>query len=128
MREETAAPQDRGDESLRHVPSSCRSGYAFPPGEVPLGTEAVDPGCAYILDDRGPGLRRTCALPRRPGSSYCAWHHAVCHLACGSAAEARRLRAVEKLAAAVGGRRGRGDAGPSARFLARLEWLVRALS
>jgi hypothetical protein len=38
------------------------------------------------------------------------------------------LRAVEKLAAAVGGRCGREDAGPSARFLARLEWLVRASS
>lgn len=83
-----------------------------------------DDGCGFIVDERA------CAEPRRQGSPYCARHHALCYLPHGSDAEARRLRAVETIAAAIGGRRaGAGSPGtPPARFLARLERLVRNLS
>lgn len=86
-------------------------------------------GCAYLLDTADGAARQPCAAPLRPGSSYCPAHHALCHLAGGSAAEAGRLREVEKLANAVGGRRGGGcGGGPSQRFLDRLERAVRDLS
>ena len=50
-----------------------------------------DPGCAYVLE--GPGSKRTCGAPARPASSYCMHHHSLCHIACGSTAEANRARA-----------------------------------
>lgn len=79
-------------------------------------------GCVFMFDDGQ--NRRFCGEPRRRGSSYCAQHHTLCHVACGTAAEAQRLREVEALARAVGGRRARG-AGPSRRFINRLEQAVR---
>jgi len=82
--------------------------------------------CCYIVDD-GDAPRR-CGAVQRPGSSYCPPHHALCHVAGGTRAEARRLREVEALASAVGGRRGNGGAGPSRHFLKKLEQAVRALS
>lgn len=58
-------------------------------------------GCAYILDD-GDSCRFCGGVPRR-GSSYCPQHHALCHVASGTAEESRRLREVEELARVVGG-------------------------
>ena len=84
------------------------------------------PGCCYILD--GDNRRRFCGAARQLGSSYCPEHHALCHLACGTRAEAKRLREVEVLARAVGGRRGRDGAKPSRRFLRKLEQAIRAFS
>jgi hypothetical protein len=79
-------------------------------------------GCVFMLDDGQ--NRRFCGAAQRRGSSYCPQHHTLCHVACGTAAEAQRLREVEALARAVGGRRARG-AGPSRRFINRLEQAVR---
>jgi hypothetical protein len=76
-------------------------------------------GCAYLIGESG--SHRICGAPRRPVSSYCPQHHALCHLANGSAAEANRIREVEAIASAVGGRRSRNRAGPSRQFLKRLE-------
>ncbi len=74
----------------------------------------ADYGCAYILDTdpaAQPGIRPACpaycGLPRRPGSDYCAAHHALCHLRPGSRAEAMKGFAIEALADAVGGRQAR---------------------
>jgi hypothetical protein len=83
----------------------------------------LDPGCAYIVDE--PGLRRVCSAPRQGSSPYCSTHHALCYITCGSTAEAKRLREVEELASRVGGRRARKGAGPSLKFLRRLEQAVR---
>jgi hypothetical protein len=83
-------------------------------------------GCAFMLDDSQG--RRSCGEALRRGSSYCQQHHTLCHVACGTAAEAQRLREVEALARAVGGRRGPGSAGPSRRFINRLEQVVRVFS
>jgi hypothetical protein len=83
-------------------------------------------GCAYISGDNGD--RRNCAMPRRFGSPYCAEHHALCHVSCGTTEEFRRLLEVEALASAVGGRRAREAGEPSRRFLRRLEHAVRSFS
>jgi hypothetical protein len=80
-------------------------------------------GCAYVLDE--PDGLRSCGAPRRPASSYCPCHHAVCYIVSGSSAELKRLQEVETLASAVGGRRARQAAGPSRQFLKRLEQVVR---
>ena len=80
-------------------------------------------GCGYLIDNNG--LRQTCGEPLRQGSSYCPQHHALCHIRCGSRAELARLREVETLASAVGGRQCRAADGPSERFLKRLERAVR---
>ena len=83
-------------------------------------TRADEPGCAYLLHERG-GVDRTCGAPRRHASPYCPTHHALCHVANGSPAEADHLRQVEALATVVGGRRSREGGAPSLRFLRRLE-------
>ena len=70
---------------------------------IPWENEEDEPGCAYILDEGGVG--RACGAPRLGASPYCATHHALCHVANGSPAEANRLREVEAIAKAVGGRR-----------------------
>jgi len=92
---------------------------------VPWETQENEPGCAYLLDEGG-GVDRSCGAPRRHASSYCPTHHAVCHVAYGSPAEADHLRRVEALASAVGGRRSREDGAPSRRFLTRLERRARS--
>jgi len=86
-------------------------------------TEEDEPGCAYIFDESGAG--RTCGAPLRASSPYCPTHHALCHIAPESEAAARRLRAVEALARAVGGRRSRIGGRPSRQFLRRLEHVIR---
>ena len=81
-------------------------------------------GCVFILDDGR--SRRFCGeIPRR-GSSYCPQHHTLCHVGCGTTAEAQRLREVEALARAVGGRRAPIGTGPSRRFINRLEQAMRS--
>ena len=85
-----------------------------------------DDGCAYVLDEANG--RRVCGAPRRQSSSYCPRHHAVCHISSGTNAEAARLREVEALASAVGGRRARRQAEPSRQFLKRLEQAIRSFS
>ena len=85
-----------------------------------------DLGCAYLVN--GPRGSAYCGAPRQASSSYCSDHHSLCYIACGSNAEAKRLREVETLASAVGGRRGRRDAGPSRQFLERLEQRVSGFS
>jgi hypothetical protein len=83
-------------------------------------------GCAYILDQReGCSF---CGRVLRRGSSYCAQHHALCHVAFGTNEEARRLREVEELARVVGGRRAAEGVGPSPQFLKRLERVLRPFS
>jgi hypothetical protein len=82
-------------------------------------------GCAYLL-----GVHVTapnCGRPRRLRSSYCEEHHALCHVASGSTAEAARLREAEALAYAVGGRQGWRRSQPSRPFLRRLQQFVRDL-
>jgi hypothetical protein len=93
---------------------------------APWQTEEDKSGCAYILDECAVGL--ACGAPRRHASPYCATHHARCHVAYGSPAEADHLRQVEALASAVGGRRSREGGGPSPRFLKRLERASRVSS
>jgi hypothetical protein len=85
-----------------------------------------DIGCAYIFDDNS--QRQACGAPRRLNSSYCPQHHALCHVSCGSSEGLRRLREVEALANAVGGRRARDGGEPPQRFLRRLEHAVRDFS
>ena len=92
---------------------------------IPWENEEDEPGCAYILDEGGVG--RACGAPRLGASPYCATHHALCHVANGSRAEANHLRAVEALATAVGGRRSREVGGPSRGFLRRLERVARVI-
>jgi hypothetical protein len=93
---------------------------------APWETEEVDQGCSYILDDCGVG--QACGAARRHASPYCPTHHALCHVAYGSPAEAVHLRTVEALASAVGGRRSRQGGEPSRSFLKRLERAARVRS
>jgi hypothetical protein len=81
-------------------------------------------GCAYILDAGG-----ACGAALRPGSSYCPAHHALCHVAEGSAGERRKLKESEALALAVGGKRRRRPARlPPDPFLNRMERVARVFS
>ena len=89
----------------------------------PLNDIGPDPGCSYVVDE--PEGRRSCGSPRRQSSSYCQLHHSLCYIAAGSTAESARLREVEALASAVGGRRAQQGEGPTRRFLVRLERAVR---
>jgi hypothetical protein len=83
-------------------------------------------GCAYLVE--GQGGQEICGTPRQASSSYCPRHHSLCYIPCGTRAEARRLREVETLASAVGGRRARQRVAPSQQFLERLEQAVRDFS
>src|SRR5690348_1541704 len=86
-----------------------------------------DGGCAYILGESGGSSRQTCGATRRLSSSYCPHHHSLCYIVGGSKAETDRLREVEALASAVGGRRARQRAQPTRQFLKRLEQAVREI-
>jgi hypothetical protein len=95
---------------------------------VPLAVnDREEEGCAFplTLNRKDAELPGFCQAPAQPGSAYCPHHHALCHLRRGSRAEKARLREVDRLAHLVGGRRGRGEEGPSQRFLERLEQAVR---
>jgi len=82
-----------------------------------------DLGCAYMIDE--PDGQRSCGAARRASSSYCPHHHSVCYIVSGSKAETDRLREVEALASAVGGRRARRREEPTQQFLRRMEQAVR---
>jgi hypothetical protein len=86
-----------------------------------------DSRCAYIVGgiDSAPDF---CGAVCQPDSPYCPKHHARCHLPEGSAAERQRLREIEALAAAVGGKRGRAARRPPLRLLRRLDRVVRDVS
>ena len=83
-------------------------------------------GCAFILDadTKATGGRTRCSAPRRPGSVYC--HHALCYLPFSSLAERRKLKEIEALAEAVGGRSGRPARQPPPRFMRRMDQISRA--
>ena len=86
-------------------------------------------GCAFVLrGGDGPPGGAFCEAPRRPGSAYCPQHHALCHLPSDSVAERQRLREIEALAEAVGGKRGRPTRTPPPRLLRRLDRIARAAS
>ena len=85
-------------------------------------------GCAFILAAAAGGPAVACGAPCQSGSSYCAPHHALCHISGGSVAEARRLREIEALARAIGGRRGEAGRRPPERFLRRLERRVQVFA
>lgn len=93
-------------------------------------SDAEGSGCAFVLDDdRGEaGGGGFCDAPRRQGSVYCEEHHSRCHLTGGSGAERQRLREIEALATAVGGRRGRQARRPPPYLLRRLDRIARTLS
>ena len=82
-----------------------------------------DLGCAYPVEESG--RHRSCGASRQANSPYCPEHHSLCYIACGSNAEVNRLREVEALATAVGGRRAQQRAAPTRQFLKRLEQAVR---
>jgi hypothetical protein len=88
--------------------------------------EADRGGCAFIVDGSSEIAARSCAAPCRPGSPYCVLHHARCRVIGGSVEECRRLREIEALAEAVGGRQGSGADHPSKALLRRLERAARA--
>lgn len=95
----------------------------------PLVTAEPEPddGCAFVLDQEDPAMpgRTWCGNPRRPGSAYCAAHHARCYLPNNSPAEHRKILEIEALAKAVGGRSGRPARQPTSRFLKRMDRVSR---
>jgi hypothetical protein len=96
--------------------------------EPPIGAEPEwEDGCAFVLDGsmRAAAGRTHCAAPCRPGSVYCDAHHALCYLPVKSPAERRKLKEIEALAEAVGGRRGRPARRPPPHFLQRMDRISR---
>ena len=87
-----------------------------------------DDGCAFVLEEenRAAAGQTYCAAPRRPGSAYCHAHHALCYLPSESLAERRKLKEIEALAEAAGGRSGRPARRPPSRFLRRMDRASRA--
>src|SRR3954468_9354561 len=85
-------------------------------------------GCAFVLDrDTGAAAGQSrCGAPRRLGSAYCHEHHALCYLPSRSLAEHRKLREIDALAEAVGGRSGRPARQPPPRFMRRMNQISRA--
>src|SRR5436305_7267816 len=82
-----------------------------------------DCGCAFPLGADGAPL--ACGAPRRPGSSFCPEHHALCHLPRGGRSGRRALAEEEALARAVGGRLGREAREPPDALLRRLDRISR---
>jgi hypothetical protein len=95
---------------------------------VPVGWEDVQDEleCVYILGECESWHH--CGAPRKAASPYCPKHHALCHVAYGSEAEAERMREVEAIAKVVGGRRSRYSVKPSGQFLKRIEQAARGFS
>jgi hypothetical protein len=86
-----------------------------------------DTGCVYRLDSSD-DWEVPCGRPRRPDSSFCPTHHAICHVPAGSRAERRRLDEAEALAQAVGGRLGTPAREPPEPLLRRLDRISRLFS
>ncbi|HZU88538.1 MAG TPA: hypothetical protein VE993_04705 [Stellaceae bacterium] len=85
------------------------------------------PGCAYVVavPDGAAAQAVSCGMPCRPGSSYCAAHHRLCHLARGSRGEALRLQRIAALADIAGGRRAPERREPPPAWLNRVERAAR---
>jgi hypothetical protein len=98
--------------------------------ELPTLAES-EPGerCAFILDagTSATGETTCCAASPRLGSVYCHEHHALCYLPSRSLAERRKLKEIEALAKAVGGRSGRPARRPSPGFLNRMDRVSRGI-
>src|SRR5436190_48007 len=88
---------------------------------------AEDSGCFYLLTSAAGG-ELPCGRPRRPNSSFCPAHHAICHISAGSRAEDRVLAEAEALAQAVGGRLGAPAREPPEPLLRRLDRISRLFS
>ena len=82
-----------------------------------------DSGCAFPLGADDAPI--PCGAPRRARSSFCAAHHALCHLPPGSRSEDRELAEEEALARAVGGRLGIEAREPPEALLRRLDRITR---
>jgi hypothetical protein len=80
-----------------------------------------DCGCVFVVEADGQAGSRYCGAPRRPGSAYCPEHHDRCRLPEGSKGARRRLREIEALAEAVGGKIRSAARQPSDAELDRLE-------
>jgi hypothetical protein len=89
----------------------------------PAQREAEERGCAFIVGAGTPPPVR-CGASRQAGSSYCPRHHALCHLPAGSAVERRKLRELEGLARAAGGRTGGHARHPPPAILRRFDRLT----
>lgn len=75
-------------------------------------------GCCYPVDDDD--RLQQCGAELQLGSSYCAEHHALCYLPRNSPLEHSRLRTIERIGEAVGGRTARTRAITTS-FLRRVE-------
>lgn len=76
-------------------------------------------GCRFIVGING--TAQWCGKPGREDSSYCAEHHALCHVPVGSAAEAKEIRRIERMAKIVGGKAPVANAVLSDKFLRALD-------
>jgi hypothetical protein len=118
--------QAQGDNAQgHHAPPEPEGGCAFILDPGTLDRDTLDPD---TLDrDRGAAAgQRSCGAPRRVGSVYCHEHHALCYLPFRSFAEWRKLREIDALATAVGGRSGRPARQPPPRFMRRMNQISRA--
>jgi hypothetical protein len=82
-----------------------------------------DSGCAFPLGADDAPI--PCGAPRRPRSSFCPEHHALCHVSPGSRSERRALAEEEALARAFGGRLGVEAREPPEALLRRLDRITR---
>src|SRR4051794_40308180 len=119
---------------MPHMPIGTPYGAELPTHALPEHFHPehlqVEPegGCAFVLDRdtcAAAGQSR-CGAPRRLGSVYCYEHHALCYLPSRSLAKRRKLREIEALAEAVGGRSGRPARQPPPRFMQRMNQISRA--
>jgi hypothetical protein len=81
-----------------------------------LDDDGDDLGCRYIVEN---GHAKPCGARLKPGSSYCAEHHALCHCGAGTAAEKARLLELRAMARVAGGRRDTANRRPPVSFLER---------
>jgi len=74
-------------------------------------------GCRYLVDDR---LHQFGAQEKH-GSSYCPGHHALCYLPPDSLLERRRIRQIDRIGEAIGGRQaGKNTAGALHKFMLKV--------
>jgi hypothetical protein len=83
------------------------------------GCDLTGCGCRFPLSDSSPWI--FCCHRRKPGSSYCAAHHAVCYLTRGGSGERKAIERIERLAAFVGGRASDKQSQPSEAFISRAD-------
>jgi len=86
-------------------------------------SDTGDFGCAFPLAKADNPI--PCGAPRRPGSSFCAEHHALSRLPHGSRDERCEIALEEALARAVGGRFGPETREPPVALLRRLDRISR---